>query len=79
MEDNFGGLMEDRISKTIIKVISNAKEPLETREIEKGVKKKIRTATRTKVLYRLKDLRGEGKIKGKHLSAGAKGIWIWWK
>jgi hypothetical protein len=28
-------------------------------------------------MYRLNNLRGEGKIQGKMLGA-AKGVWIWW-
>ena len=66
--------MEDEISQKILKILKVAKEPLETREIEKQIPK----ATRTKILYRLNDLRAESKIRGKRISAGGKGVWIWW-
>jgi repressor of nif and glnA expression len=59
---------------SILKVIENSREPLETKEIEAVLKK----VTRTKILYRLNNLRAEGLIKGKQVGAG-KGTWIWWK
>lgn len=65
--------MEDEISQKILKILKGAREPLETRDIEK----QIPSATRTKVMYRLNDLRGEGKIKGKRIGGG-KGNWVWW-
>lgn len=58
----------------LLKIIENAKEPLETKEIEILAKK----ITRVKILYRLNNLRAEGLIKGKHVGSG-KGTWIWWK
>lgn len=67
--------MEDEISQKILKTLKNAKEPLETKEIEKQMPK----VTRAKILYRLNDLRAENKIRGKRISAGGKGVWIWWK
>lgn len=66
--------MEDKISAKIVDVLKKSKEPLETMEIEKM----IPSATRVMVLNRLKDLRGEGKISGKRVGAGTKGVWIWW-
>ena len=66
--------MDDKISTQILKVLEKSKEPLETMEIEKA----IPNATRIMVLNRLKDLRGEGRIKGKRVGAGSKGVWIWW-
>lgn len=65
---------KDKLGDKILSVIAESDEPLETREIEK----KFPTETRTKIFYRLKDLRGEGLIKGKMVGAG-KGTWIWWK
>ena len=59
---------------SILKIIENSKDPLETKEIESLTKK----ITRTKVLYRLVYLRAEGLIKGKQVGAG-KGTWIWWR
>jgi len=63
----------DQISKNILKILAEASEPLETKEIElvlKGI-------TRIKILYRLNLLRGDGLIKGKAVGSG-KGTWIWW-
>jgi repressor of nif and glnA expression len=58
----------------ILKVVESSKEPLETKEIEILAKK----ITRSKILYRLNNLRAEGLIHGKHVGSG-KGTWIWWK
>lgn len=65
---------KDKIAETILIVINNSDEPLETKEIEM----KIPDETRIKILYRLRDLLGKGLIKGKMVGAG-KGTWIWWK
>jgi len=65
---------KDRLSETLIKVINVASEPLETKEIEG----KVPAETRQKIFNRLKNLRGEGTIKGKMVGAG-KGTWIWWR
>ena len=65
---------KDKIAETILIIINNSDEPLETKEIEM----KIPEETRTKILYRLRDLQGEGSIKGKMVGAG-KGTWIWWR
>lgn len=68
----------DNLSKEVLKVISESSEPLETKEIEEAVKKKIHSITRTKLFYRLMILRGEGLVFGKFVGPG-KGVWIWWK
>ncbi|MFH1978645.1 MAG: hypothetical protein ABIJ92_04940 [Candidatus Aenigmatarchaeota archaeon] len=65
----------DNISQKILKILKSSEEPLETREIES----KMKGTTRSKIMYRLTDLRAEGKIKGKRISAGGKGVWVWWK
>jgi hypothetical protein len=65
---------KDKIANDILTIVNDAKEPLETREIEEL----LHSETRTKIFVRLKDLRGEGLIKGKMVGAG-KGTWIWWK
>ena len=65
---------EDKLARDILKIIDKSDEPLETKEIELILKK----STRVKVLYRLNNLRGEGKIRGKAIGSG-KGTWIWWK
>ena len=70
--------MEDEISKAALKVINSAEEPLETKEVEERVNKIIKDSTRTKLFYRLNNLRAEGLIKGKFIGPG-KGVWIWWK
>jgi len=70
--------MEDEISKAALKVINSAEEPLETKEVEERVNKLIKDSTRTKLFYRLNNLRAEGLIKGKFIGPG-KGVWIWWK
>ena len=70
--------MDDEISKIVLKLIKNAKEPLETKEVEKLVRKILKNVTRTKLFYRLTMLRAEGLIKGKFVGPG-KGVWIWWK
>ena len=67
--------MEDEISLKILKILKKSDEPLETREIEKIMK----GTTRSKIMYRLNDLRAENKIRGKRISAGGKGAWIWWR
>ena len=66
--------MDDKVSQQILKALEKSDGPMETNEIIKSVE-----STRTIVLNRLKDLRGEGKLKGKRIEAGAKGVWIWWK
>jgi repressor of nif and glnA expression len=70
--------MNDEISKIALEVINNAEEPLETKEVEKRVREVIKNVTRTKLFYRLNNLRAEGLIKGKFVGPG-KGVWIWWK
>ena len=63
----------DPTSDKILAILKKAEEPLETKEIELILK----NVTRVKVLYRLNNLRGEGKIKAKAVGSG-KGVWIWW-
>lgn len=69
---------KDKITATIEKVIIESKEPLETKEVQEKIQQSIGDVTRTKVLYRLNDLRGQGTIAGKFVGSG-KGVWIWWK
>lgn len=70
--------MEDELSKVLLRVISEADEPLETKEVEDRAGRLTEGVTRTKVYHRLSNLRGEGLIKGKFVGPG-KGVWIWWK
>jgi repressor of nif and glnA expression len=67
-------MKKDKDSESILKIIKESKDPLETKEIGE----KIKNITRTMIFYRLNNLRGEGQIKGKQVGSG-KGTWIWWK
>jgi len=69
--------MIDPISEATLDIIKEAGEPLETKEIQEKLEDFIKGVTRTKVFYRLTNLRGEGLIKGKFVGPG-KGVWIWW-
>ena len=60
--------------REILKVIEQAGEPLETKELVV----KLPKITRIKILYRLNRLKADGLIKSKQVGAG-KGTWIWWK
>lgn len=64
----------DKITEEIIRLIDQSSEPLETKEIEI----KLPSNSRTKIVYRLRELRGDGLIRGKMVGAG-KGTWIWWR
>lgn len=68
----------DDISKQALRIINEAEQPLETKEIGELISKKVKGVTRTKLFYRLNNLRGEGLIKGRFIGPG-KGVWIWWK
>lgn len=76
-------VLQDRLADAILKIVQNSSEPLETEDIIIRVQEIQRTdvsfknATRTKVMYRLNNLRADGLISGKMLGAG-KGVWIWW-
>ena len=70
--------MLDSIAKAILNVITKSEEPLETKEIQEKLEASIKDVTRTKLFYRLTNLRGDGLIKGKFIGPG-KGVWIWWK
>jgi repressor of nif and glnA expression len=66
--------MQNNIAKRILELIESSDEPLETMEIVE----RLKDISRTMILYRLHDLRGEGLIKGKRVGGG-KGVWIWWR
>lgn len=70
--------MLDSIAKAILKIVEDSAEPLETKEIQEKIESVIANVTRTKLIYRLTLLRGDGLIKGKFVGPG-KGVWIWWK
>ena len=65
--------MQNEISKRILKVLESADEPLETMEIVE----RLKDVSRTIILNRLHQLRGDGLIRGKRVGGG-KGVWIWW-
>ena len=64
----------DSLSKKLVEIIKKSNEPLETVEVTNILK----SDTRSKILYRLVNLRGDGLIKGKQVGSG-KQTWIWWK
>ena len=70
--------MDDSIANAVLKIINESEEPLETKEIQEKIEHEIKNVTRTKLFYRLTNLRGEGLVKGKFVGPG-KGVWIWWK
>lgn len=67
----------DELSNVISTIVKKSNEPLETKEIEEKLSNIQKHVTRTKVLYRLNNLRGDGIIRGKFVGPG-KGVWIWW-
>ena len=69
---------DDKVAKAIAKVINEAKEPLETTEVQElAVSKSGADISRPVLFYRLNNLRAEGVIHGKQVGSG-KGNWIWW-
>lgn len=68
----------DELEQETLKIINDSDEPLETKEIMELVSKQIKDVTRTKLINRLNNLRGEGLIKAKFIGPG-KGVWIWWR
>jgi len=67
----------DNVAEEVLRVVRIAGEPLETKEVEERVRSTIKDVSRSKMLYRLQNLRAEGVIKGKFVGPG-KGVWIWW-
>ena len=65
-------IREDVLYRKILNLVTKSDEPLETKEIGNTLK-----STRIMILYRLYNLRGDGRIKGKQVGSG-KGAWIWW-
>jgi repressor of nif and glnA expression len=70
--------MKDKIADEILKIINGSKTPLETKEISEQLKNEVGDISRSKLIYRLSNLRGDGEIFGKSVGSG-KGVWIWWK
>ena len=67
----------DPIKQLVLRIIDSSESPLETKEIVDLAKKQDSTLTRTIVLKRLSDLRGDLALKGKYVGSG-KGVWVWW-
>ena len=72
-----GQLMHDKAAEAILKTIQQAAEPLETKEVEARVATFLKDVSRSRMIYRLQNLRAEGLVKGKFVGPG-KGVWIWW-
>jgi repressor of nif and glnA expression len=70
---------DDKISELIIEKVNDSNQPLETKEILDYINERSKNITHSMILYRLMNLRGDGEINGKRISAGAKGVWIWWR
>ena len=68
----------DPIGELIERIVTNAEEPLETTEIIASVRERAGRVSRSKILYRLNNLRAENEIAGKAVGSG-KGTWIWYK
>ncbi|MDD5163176.1 MAG: hypothetical protein PHD95_03130 [Candidatus ainarchaeum sp.] len=69
--------MDDRLTKEILSIISHSEKPLDTKTIVDKIRIKDKTATRTKILLRLREMKGKD-IEGEMFGSG-KGVWIWWK
>ena len=68
----------DKLYEHILKVVNQSNAPLETKEILEQLKLETGDVSRSRLIYRLNDLRGSGEIRGKSVGSG-KGVWIWWK
>jgi hypothetical protein len=71
-------VFHDKATEAILKTVRQAGEPLETKEVEARVAALVKDVSRSKMLYRLQNLRADAKIHGKFVGPG-KGVWIWWK
>lgn len=67
----------DPLEELIEQIISNSDDPLETIEVIAGVRDRLGKVSRSKVLYRLNNLRADKEIVGKAVGSG-KGTWIWY-
>jgi len=70
--------IQDDIMEEILQIINDSMAPLETKEVFERVKAEMNYVSRSKLMYRLNMLRGDGEIQGKSVGSG-KGVWIWWK
>jgi DNA-binding Lrp family transcriptional regulator len=69
--------MRDKIAEEILKIINRSNMPLETKEVSERLRE-VGDISRSKLIYRLNNLRGDGEISGKSVGSG-KGVWIWWR
>jgi repressor of nif and glnA expression len=69
--------MRDKIAEEILKIINRSNMPLETKEVSERLQE-VGNVSRSKLIYRLNNLRGDGEISGKSVGSG-KGVWIWWR
>ena len=69
--------MRDKIAEEILKIINRSNIPLETKEVSERLQE-VGNVSRSKLIYRLNNLRGDGEISGKSVGSG-KGVWIWWR
>lgn len=69
--------MRDNLEELALKIIEEATEVLETKEVLERLEGNVEDITRTKLFARLNHLRGDGLIKGKFVGPG-KGVWVWW-
>jgi hypothetical protein len=70
-------VLKDRLTHDILQIIESSNVPLQTEEIVKQLQKNKPVVTRTKVIYRLQNLRAENLVGSRILDVG-KGVWIWW-
>jgi DNA-binding Lrp family transcriptional regulator len=71
-------MTKDNITKRILRILNSSDAPLETKEIHEKINIEIGEVSRSKLMYRLNNLRAEREIQGKYVGSG-KGVWIWWK
>ncbi len=61
------------VKDEIVDVLRTRQEPLSVTELTE-----MFSLPRHQMLARLRELAVEGRIQGKQLKVGAKGIWVWW-
>lgn len=61
------------VEDDIVDVLRTRREPLSVGELAA-----LFSLPRHQVMARLRELAVEGRIQGKQLKVGAKGVWVWW-
>ena len=64
---------DDALAADIERFVIKAEGPVGTKEVEAA----FPDAKRSKVLYRLQELRAQGRIKGR-MMPGGRGSWVFW-